>query len=211
MIPFVIIWSSYAFTVDYFLLSECEKKEDTAVLKDFRGSIGVVLSIPFGLAFIVIAICHAIKLRNIYSLDQQIILSASIVGGLLFLAEIRKIPVETLNYFSRPIPRFNSNIIRIRKWLAIGILVFLVYSSVYEFVYRGQWAFWAETAICFVIYIVVVYLLGRVLFKQSAISSRETTITYLPSWKSKKTLIIVLVSFILGLLFIFVGVIGWLD
>ncbi len=90
MIPFATILSSYAFTVDYLLLTKCQKKEDTEALRDFRGFIGVVLYTPFGLAGIVIAICHVIELRNINSLDQQIVLGASIVGGLLFLAEIRK-------------------------------------------------------------------------------------------------------------------------
>ena len=210
MIPFVILWSSYAFTVDYFLLTECEKKEETEALRSLRGFIGGVLSIPFGLAFIIIAICHAEELRNINSLDQQIVLGASIIGGLLFLTEIRKIPLETLNYFSRSIPRFTGDIINTRKWFAIGTLVFLVYSSIFEFVYRRQWIIWAETAICFVIYVAVVYSLGKVLFTPSAISSSKPIIIYLPSWKSKKMLIIAFVSLVLGLLFIFVGIMGWL-
>ncbi len=134
MVPFMFMVLSYGYTLDYFLLSDCEKKEDTETLRNFRGMLGLVFAIPFAPAFCLIAICHAIELRNINSLDQQIVLGACIAGGLLFLAGIKKAPVETLKYFFRPIPRIPGDIIKVRRWLTIITLGFLLYSSVSEFI-----------------------------------------------------------------------------
>jgi hypothetical protein len=197
--PIGCIWLGYACTLQYFLVKQedLKRKEDIDALRYFAGFYVAALTVPLS---IIVPILDLLKgLTNINSIGYQIGLSSLILGSLMFLYEVRKIPIETLNYFARPSYRFDANIDKFEKTLVIGTLVFLVFSTYWEIFYRRQWIMWAETVIVFIIYLFVLYNFGKILFMPRVSDTQRPTRIYLPSIKSRKNIIMVLIF--LGLFF----------
>ena len=144
------------------------------------------------------------NLRNINSLGYQIALGGLIIGSLVFLFEARRIPMETLNYFARPITRFNTDIKKVKKYLVISTLVILFLSSDFE-TFRGHWIMWGETVIAFLIYVVLLFKFGQILFIPSMPRTERPRKIYLPSMKSKRYSIILSTFLGLYLIILFIA------
>lgn len=187
--------AGYVYSVYFFLsdinnskfLSDNKKK----TLKNFVGFLVAVFWIP---VLSIIPILEILKsLRNINSIGYQIGLGGLITGGLLFLFEARKIPLEVLNYVSKPIERFEIDKRKIRNYLLFGIIVFFLVSSYWEVFYRGHYIMWLQTYSSIVIWVMILYEFGTVIvIPVEPYRIRSETI-YLPSIKSRRTINIALI------------------
>ena len=208
LIPALCILMGYGLTMETLLITpmkaRLERKEHAEALGYFCAFfMGVFVPplfclIPFLVQF------H--ELRNINSIGYEIALGGLIVGGLIFLFEARRIPIETLMYFTRPLPRFDTDTRKLRKRLMIGILICVVWSAIKELLYRQQWIIWGETVVIFVMYVLLLNNFSRVLFLPASFPSASPSKIWLPSIKNKRGRAIVGLLFLALFVFVFIAV-----
>lgn len=191
--------TGYIFNVYFFLsspnnsnsLSEKEKKS----LRNFVGFLVAVFWIP---VLSIIPILELLKsLKNINSIGYQIALGGLITGGILFLFEANKIPLEVINYFSKPMERFDMDKRKIRNYLLFGTIVFFFVSSYWEVLYRGHYIIWLQSYTTLVIWVMILYKFGTVIFIPIEPNRIRSEKVYLPSIKSRRTINIALLFFVL--------------
>ncbi|MBN1664039.1 MAG: hypothetical protein JW943_10605, partial [Deltaproteobacteria bacterium] len=104
---------------------------------------------------------------------------------------------DTLIYFSKPFSRFNIDINKVKKYLFGGTLIFIIFSVLGEQYQRKQWTIWCETIILLIINNLLLSKYGRVLFEDIYKKHRfiRPDNPYLPSVKSRKTVILFLLCF----------------
>lgn len=194
LIPVGCILLGYAFTLQSFLIfnkkDRINKKEDIEALNYFSGFVVAIFTIP--LLSTISILLQFRTLNNINSIGFQYALGSLILGGLIFLFEVRKIPIETLNYFSKlNHTKFNIDIRKVKKCLIIGMSIFIVFSFLNELEYRKHWVIWIETITIFVIYVIFFYLFSKTFFKPISIHQQRPAKIYLPSLKNRRNIIII--------------------
>jgi hypothetical protein len=188
-----IIYAPISFIIMGFVctiqsLVEFKKKEDISSLRYFSALIVALFAIP---PLIIIPILDYLKNSiYIYNLGYQIALGTILAGGLIFLLDARKITLETLYYIAKPVHRFDVDRSKFKGVLIIGTLIFLICCTYWEIFYRNHWLIWSETVIIFSIYICMMFVFVRVIFIPAGSEIRRPKEVYLPSIKSKKTIII---------------------
>jgi len=202
-VPVCLILLGYALTMQNFIVFEKKdglpRKEDIEAISNFSKFLLATFFIPLSLTIPFVFFSGSFPgIRNVNSLLYQIAMGWFIVGGLIFIFETRKIPIETLNYFAMPIDRFLIDTKKAKKVLTISTLIFVIFSSSWE-IYRAHWVMWIESVIVFLIYVLTLYRFGRIIFVPSTSSTQRPTNIYLPSIKSRRTIIIGVIF--LGLFF----------
>ena len=202
-IPLGCVMAGYVLTVQSFLVFD--KKEDIQDLGYFGGFLVAVFLVP--LLCVIPYLDQLKEIGNINNLGYQIGLGVSIISGLVFLIEIKDTTVEMLNYLAKPLVRFGTTISKARKILFISVMIFLAIFSLSELNYRGHWIIWIETVFVFIIYILVLYKFGKILFEKSVERNHRLKVIYLPSIKSKRTAIIgaIFITLYLAAFFIISG------
>jgi hypothetical protein len=195
--PITLIVMGYVFTIQNLIAFEKKadfKKKDNGALSNFGMLVGLIFSMP---PLIGIPILNVLKgSENIFLRGYQIEFGILITSFIVFLLDSRKISTETLYYFGKKIRKFNGNIVTFRKSLIIGIFILLVFSTHWEFFYRGQWILWAESIIILITYSIMLYRFGRILFTPDGYQFQKPSDYYLPSIKSKR-------GYLIGLIFLF--------
>lgn len=199
--PISIILIGIGATMQYFLpfdgMQTIKKKEDVLTLRHYYVFVMSALLIPTMLAIPIVDLLKG--LDNINSISYLIILGLFAIGCLVIVLQTRKVSLETLNYFSKPIPRFDVDAKKVKKWLTSSIVVFVLFSLGMELIYRKQWFIWSETIISFIIYVFILFKFGAILFIpiQSNIDHQININTYLPSIKNKQTIFVIVLLWVL--------------
>jgi len=203
---YLIFLPLYCIPIGYWLTISCLIKDykskeivddtDRKVLLNFLQFCIATLLIPplFVIQFIVVLEDN----RNVISSCYLIGLCIVGISNFVFLVKMRRVSLETLNYFSKPIQRFTSNIANVRKWFIIGTITMLMFAFGLECIYRNQWLILLVTAIAFVMHVAVLSRLGNILFVPIAIDGERPSNLYLPSIRGKQSIII---------LFLFLGLV----
>jgi hypothetical protein len=206
--PIGIILIGVGATMQYFLpfdsMHTMKKKEDILTLRHYFVFLMLALMIPTMLAIPIVDLLKG--LDHINSISYLVILGLFTIGCLVIVLKTRKVSLETLNYFSKPIPRFNVDVKKAKKWLTSSIIVFVLFSLGMEFIYRKQWLIWSETIISFIIYVFILFKFGAILFIPIQSNRDHQINTYLPSIKSKQTIFVILLLWVLLFIITFISV-----
>jgi hypothetical protein len=200
----LFILSGIALALHYFLdfknkgYLNRKEKDDSEVLRYFSAFFTAIFHTPL---LITIPIILGVgRLKSAPDIGYQIAFGCLILGGTIFLIELIKVPIETLNYYAKPIPRFKADIKKIKKKFEIGILMFLVIFLYLEIKYRGFWIFGIETTILFIIFSILLYKFSTIFFIPFSETNERPVQTDLPSMK--KPINIVFVAIISMVFFI---------
>ena len=191
-IPAVSVLVGFTLTLNSLLRTsprdDSKTGDESIALKNFFLFFIMILTTPL---LVVIPYLQLRTLGNINAIGYQFALGALILGGSIFLLQTRKIPVETLDHFAKPVHRFHTNTRKIRRIIAIGALIFLILSAANELKYRDAWLIWTESVILIGIYTLFLYKFGQICFRPIASHNDVLVRLYLPSIRDRKNMIII--------------------
>jgi hypothetical protein len=185
----------YIFTLQSFLpigtRDTIERTPDTDAIRYFNGFFVAIFLLPLFTTMSSLAFYG--KVHEIYSLSfgYQYALGSLIFGGVIFLLEFLRVPIKTLNYFSKPLYRFKADKSKITKYLIIGMIIFLIFSATNELQFRRNWILWSETMILFILYFSLILKLGAILYEPTPSSMKKPSEVKLPSLKDKGNAILI--------------------
>jgi hypothetical protein len=171
-------WGIMAFFWISGVTAEFEKKDHFQAFKGFAMLCGGAFSISVTVTVLII-----MALGKEYPVASGYVVAfGSLIASQLFLVLlISEAPLATLNYFAKPVHRFDGNIIRVRNRTIIGTSILLLVSLHWEMEFRGCWFIWGETIILLVLYLVFLYQFARILFLPEMSSSDRLPYFGLPS------------------------------
>ncbi len=140
-------------------------------------------------------------------LGYPITLGALSIGSLLLMFESRKLSIENLISFAKPSHRINTSIdvTNFRPHFVISIILFGIFSTYFEFIYRKQMIIWLETFLVFISYLLLLYNLTKADYEVSKCQPGKYEKQQLSSIRTERTI----VKMVLALVIYFVLTIWW--
>ncbi len=208
LIPVWFISLGYGCTIQSFLLpvnaEAIERKEDSDAFRYYlAGVVATMGVIPMAMTIPLLDLWR--NASDINSIGYEIGLGIFILSNIYLLFESRKITKETLNYFAKPFRRFDTDAKKIKKCFILGTLFLVISSAGKEWIYRGHWIIWGETMALFIMYNLLLFKLGQVLFLAVSSHIESPSTIYLPSVKGKKLIIMIIFTCLFAILCAFIG------
>jgi len=200
-IPLSFIFCGYFYLLLSILIpdvSEVSKNsEDTKAFKYFISYATLMMSVPVILVLpLMSCIGHN---KNVINNSFEIVSGVFVFTILLLLYKSRKIPKETINYFSRPIPRLSSSVEKVKIIICIGTLIFIILSAGYELKIRQHWLIWSESIAILVVNIMILLKFGLIIFMPINVQRERPSNFYFPVLK-KDIIVIIILSIFLALI-----------
>jgi len=209
LIPIVIILSGFLYTYYSFIsvrrLKNKNRNDNRKVIANFNALFTLLFILP--LFFTIPILFRSNTFFNINSLGYNVALAGFLISGFLFLFEVRKIPMSTIHYFTKPIEKIDVNFKKMKKYLLILFIILFILSIGKEFIYRKHWLIWSETIFILIIYFLMLMKLTEVLFAPKELPDNGITNIYLPSIREKRNIIKGIVLFIILILIFIVCII----
>lgn len=194
VIPLSWVITGYMASMEVFIEHEDFKKNK--VLKNYGLYCLAVILIPL---YSVLIIFSIVKFDNaVYLNGIKLLLGAIITSGIVLLLASRKISLSELELFSPKVEKKNVNINKATRYLYSGMVIVLFLSSYWEF-YRHEWVLWSETATVFVLYVLFQYIFAKIIFTPKKNNDFPIDESSFPSIKSKKSIAVGLVFWVLFL------------
>jgi hypothetical protein len=204
--PLAVILTGVILTISFFLsfdrTRDIQSSEDIDSIRNFYGFIVASIALPPLTPIIFIPLIH----RNIFRSCFIMSMAALIIGFIFFLMKMRKVTIDTLNYYSKPIQRIMIYSKKNESIFIIGILLF--FSSYFEMLHRKEWIVWIETALGLVCYVLILNKFGKLIISPTINNNFRPQYLYLPSIVNKQGLISLLLFIIIILLIYSFALIG---
>lgn len=201
LIPVWFVLCGFFYMIQSFLQSvhakQYKEPGDTKIIKYFLGF--MALLIGASLLIVVPLLDYFGNRQDINSIGYEVGMGAAVITFLYFLLESRRVTDETLNYFARPFHRYRVNLKKIKKYLILVTCIFITISLLDELYYRKHWMIWGETIILFIISNIVLFRFGKVIFMPPISANERPDKMYLPSVRSKRTVIIIAICLIFAM------------
>lgn len=186
--------------IQYFFklpsITQYKHPDDKNMVIYFGGFLYLAISILLGITIPLIILLDA---SINYGLGYEIALCVIFLIITYFAFEFRKISIETINYFAQPFKKFKIDTNEANRYLVKYTLMIILASGIFE-IYREQWIIWAESTLIIVVVTILLMKFWRVLYLPEQPQNWRPNDIYLPSIKSRKTILIL----ILVILFAFI-------
>lgn len=192
MIPLSLIITGYMGSIEVFI-----KRKDMLnkeVLKNLAIYCLFVMLVPF--YFILSIIIFRLKSEILHLNALKLFFGALITSGLVLLIETRKLSYDELEFFSIQVKKQKITINKAHKYLVIGIIFILIFSTYWE-IYRGDWFAWIETAVIFCLYAFFQFRFAGVIFTPIKACTTDININNFPSIRNKTSILVGLIFLVL--------------
>ncbi len=173
---------------------EWEKRQNHEIYKKyvmFNGQIGAIY-----MALSILPSPFIWSKAGNYMLSIKSGLWCVMVFGVVMLITTRKVTIEEIEYFAKPINRIELNLDKVKKYLFVGIIIFVLNSALLE-ISRGQWLLWSETIILFAIYISLQFRFAKIMFLPKPVEITKPALYNFPTLNNKIATTVVLASFVI--------------